>query len=555
MDPSSFTPDEQRRLAPFFTNLDRDVFGLKLPQEVAGALFSRYSRTAKSLRQVFLEEFAGNLHAYSSTTPKQEDEASLKKARDFYDRVLIGYGDDSVAQLGGAHLACENISNVAANLLEDARIGIAPLEKSTRYVRFDRKDGQGRYLFYEEPTVMASPSAARYRAVMAQLFDTYASQMEPMLAYVERMIPIESMEFPHPKSGEPVRYAALTDAAERQSVERAYRSTLRAHACDLLRGYLPMATRTNVGLFGIGQAFEHLLNKSYSSPLAEMRTLADAMHRELNGLIPSFVKRAQPNPYWQQSAAAVRQLAERVVPAAASSGFVGAAFGATLVDYDPQAEEKVLAAILYPHAHQSLHDLRQKVNQMPHEVRRQTLEHYLKGRRHRRDKPGRALEQVSYTFDLCCNIGSYRDLHRHRMLTQERQLFTVAHGYDTPAELTECGFADAFDRCMESAAALHRELSRGHPLEAQYVVPFAYRVRWLMTVNLRELYHIVELRTMPQGHADYRRLVQELWRQVEAVHPALAEYATFVNRQSYRLGRLQSELRTEYKRTTLGEPS
>jgi thymidylate synthase ThyX len=552
MAPFPFTSDDQARLAPFFTNLDRDVFGLKLPQEVAGALFSRYSRSAKSLREVFLEEFAGNLDAYR-TAPGQsvkEDDASLKKAREFYDRVLIGYGDDSVAQLGGAHLACENISNVAANLIEDARIGIAPLEKSTRYVRFDRKDAQGRYLFVEEPLIIASPHAERYRTLMMQLFDTYAKQMDPTLAYVERAMPLETMEFTHPKSGEPVRYQALTDEADRQWADRAYRATVRAHACDLLRGYLPMATKTNVGLFGVGQAFEHLLNKSHSSPLAEMRGLADAMHRELNGLIPSFVKRAQPNPYWQQSAEAIRRSAGRMEPAAVTPQ----PFGVTLVDCDPQAEEKVLAALLYPHSHQPLAALRGQVARMDPSARRQLLADALGGRRHRRDKPGRALEQVVYTFDLCCNIGSYRDLHRHRIVTKERQAFTVAHGYDMPAELAECGFSGEFARAMDTAADVYQLIARQHPMEAQYVVPFAYRVRWMMTVNLRELYHIAELRTMPQGHPDYRRLVQELWRQVEAVHPTLAEHAAFVNRQSYRMGRLQSELRTEYKRDLRAKP-
>ena len=543
MNPSPFTPDDQARLAPFFTNLDRDVFGLKLPQEVAGALFSRYSRAAKSLREVFLEEFAGNLDAYR-TAAVQEDDASLKKAREFYDRVLIGYGDDSVAQLGGAHLACENISNVAANLIEDSRIGIAPLEKSTRYVRFDRKDAQDRYLYVDEPTIIASPHANRYRTLMTRLFDAYAAQMEPMLAYVERALPLETMEFAHPKSGEMVRYRELADGADRQWADRAYRATVRAQACDLLRGYLPMATKTNVGLFGVGQAFEHLLNKSYSSPLAEMRGLAGAMHRELNGLIPSFVKRAQPNPYWQKSAEAVRRLAAELEPAA----FAPQPFGVTLVDSDPQAEEKLLAALLYPHGHQPLAALRERVRRMDRDARRRALTDALGGRRHRRDKPGRALEQVVYTFDLCCNIGSYRDLHRHRMVTKERQPFTVAHGYDLPAELAECGFDGEFRRAMEEAADAYQLMTRSHPMEAQYVVPFAYRVRWMMTVNLRELYHIAELRTMPQGHPDYRRLVQELWRQVEAVHPTLAEHATFVNRQSYRMGRLQSELRTEYKR-------
>ncbi len=557
MDTTSFTPDDQARLSPFFTNLDRDVFGLKLPQEVAGALFSRYSRSAKSLREVFLEEFAGNLDACRTAPGQsiQEDDPSLKKAREFYDRVLIGYGDDSVAQLGGAHLACENISNIAANLIEDARIGIAPLEKSTRYVRFDRKDARGRYLFVEEPVIIASPHAAEpYRSLMTQLFDAYAAQMEPTLAYVERAMPLETMEFVHPKggpkSGEPVRYCDLTDEADRQWADRAYRATVRAHACDLLRGYLPMATKTNVGLFGVGQAFEHLLNKSHSSPLAEMRGLADAIHRELNGLIPSFVKRAQPNPYWQQSAAALGRLAGQIEPATVTPQ----PFGVTLVDYDPQAEEKVLAALLYPHSHQPLAALRERAARMDRDARRRLLADALGGRRHRRDKPGRALEQVVYTFDLCCNIGSYRDLHRHRIVTKERQSFTVAHGYDMPAELAECGFDGEFRRAMESAASLYQLIARDHPLEAQYVVPFAYRVRWMMTVNLRELYHIAELRTMPQGHPDYRRLVQELWRQVESVHPSLAEHAAFVNRQAYRMGRLQSELRTEYKRDLRAKP-
>jgi thymidylate synthase ThyX len=530
---ASFTPDDQARLAPFFTNLDRDVFGLRLPQEVAGALFSRYSRSAKSLREVFLEEFAGNTAACRPEAVRSdgEDDASIKKAREFYDRVLIGYGDDSVAQLGGAHLACENISNVAANLIEDARIGIAPLEKSTRYVRFDRKDAQGRYPVYDEPAVIASPHAGRYRALMTLLFDTYARQMEPMLAQVERSMPVESMEFTHPKTGETVRYRELTDEADRQWADRAHRAAVRAHACDLLRGYLPMATRTNVGLFGVGQAFEHLLNKGYSSPLAEMRGLAEAMHRELNDLIPSFVKRAKPNPYWQQSDGAVRRQAERMEPTAADP----APFGSTLVGYD----------------HQSLATLREHARRMDRDARNRLLADALGGRRHRRDKPGRALEQVVYTFDLCCNIGSYRDLHRHRIVTKERQAFTVQHGYDMPDELTEHGFDVDFRRAMEEAASVHRLIARDSPLEAQYVVPFAYRVRWMMTVNLRELYHIVELRTMPQGHPDYRRLVQELWRQVEAVHPALAGYACFVNRQTYRMGRLQSELRTEYKRSSL----
>ncbi|MGH7962408.1 MAG: FAD-dependent thymidylate synthase, partial [Candidatus Binatia bacterium] len=222
-----------------------------------------------------------------------------------------------------------------------------------------------------------------------------------------------------------------------------------------------------------------------------------------------------------------------------------------LVEYDEQAEEKIVAAILYPHARHSLTQLKDLVGHMPSEQRGQILDEYLKRRRHRRDKPGRALEHVSYTFDILGNLGLYRDLQRHRLLTQERQEFTTIHGYDTPAELEAAGFKPAFDHCMEQAAQLYDRIYQDLPLEAQYVVPFAYRVRWHMKLNLREAVHIGELRTMPQGHPDYRFIVQEMWRQITTVHPTLARSAKFIDWRTYRLGRLQSEMRSEYKKAVV----
>jgi thymidylate synthase ThyX len=264
---AEFTAEEKSRLAPFFTNLDRSTFGLKLPQEVAGALFSRYSRSTKSLRRTFLDEFLGDpalglSDLLGGQTDPADDSAALKKARAFYERVLVGYGDDSVAQLGGAHLACENISNVAAKLLEDARIGIAPLEKSTRYVRFDQKDAAGNYLFCREPKIIASRHRDAYLEVMNLLFETYSKQMEPMLKHVAQSLPIEQLEVRDPVSGKGLSYAeAAKDERLKRWAETAYRATVRAQACDVLRSYLPAATVTNVGMFGVGQAFEYLLSK------------------------------------------------------------------------------------------------------------------------------------------------------------------------------------------------------------------------------------------------------------------------------------------------------
>src|SRR5438132_2251509 len=329
-----FSEDERRALAPFFTRLDGDVFGLRLPQEVAGALFSRYSRTAKSLRRVFLDEFLGE-GAVAERGPGDPEEA-LRKARAFYDRVLVGYGDDSVAQLGGAHIACENISNVAAKLLEDARIGIAPLEKSTRYVRFDQKNAAGEYLFYREPRIISSRHREDYLEVMNLLFDTYSRQMEPMLEFVSRSLPIDEMQLRHPTTGKTLSYDEAKGNEKLQRwAETAYRATVRAHACDVLRSYLPAATLTNVGLFGVGQAFEYLLSRLYSHELSEAKELAGAMHSELNQLIPSFVKRAQFNEYLVSTAAAAKALAKNAV----TTSPLKSAKPVMLIDYDSQPEE------------------------------------------------------------------------------------------------------------------------------------------------------------------------------------------------------------------------
>lgn len=550
---AEFTAEEQARLAPFFTNLDRPTFGLKLPQEVAGALFSRYSRSTKSLRRTFLDEFLGDPELaikdlLGAQTSAGGDGAALKKARAFYERVLVGYGDDSVAQLGGAHLACENISNVAAKLLEDARIGIAPLEKSTRYVRFDQKDAAGHYLFYREPKIMTSRHRDAYLQTMTLLFETYSRQMQPMLDHVAKSLPIEQLEVRDPVSGKGVSYGeAAKDERLRRWAETAYRATVRAHACDVLRSYLPAATLTNIGMFGVGQAFEYLISKFLSHPLSEAQELAAAMNGELTQLIPSFIKRAQRNEYLAATAAAAKALADHLGRTAAVSS--NAPVG--LIDYDAQAEEKILAAILYPQTRAPLAELREAAAKISGAERQKIFAEFFRNRRHRRDKLTRAFENVYYTFDILGNLGLYRDLQRHRILTQERQDFTTVHGYDTPPEIEEGSFKEEFADCMKSAADLYERIYADLPSEAQYVVPFAYKIRWYMKMNLREALHMVELRTMPQGHPDYRFICQEMWQRIQEVHPTLAECGKFVDWKKYRLGRLQSEMRTEFKKSAM----
>jgi thymidylate synthase ThyX len=313
----------------------------------------------------------------------------------------------------------------------------------------------------------------------------------------------------------------------------------------VLRGYLPAATLTNVGMFGVGQAFEYLISKFCSHDLNEAKELGDALHGELNQLIPSFVKRARFNEYLAGTAELAKALTAKIAKAPPES----AGAPVQLIDYDTEAEEKAIAAILYAHARHPLEQLRGIAGKMSDEQRREIFAEHFAKRRHRRDKLSRAFENVYYTFDIVGNLGLYRDLHRHRILTQERQDFTTVHGYDTPPEIPEAGFKKEFDHCMERAAALYEKIYRELPAEAQYVVPFAYKIRWYMKMNLREALHLCELRTMPQGHPDYRFITQEMWRKIQSVHPALAECGKFIDWQKYRLGRLQSEMRTEYKRS------
>lgn len=525
------TITERAQLAPFLTDLDAPIFGLRnLPEVVKGALFSRYSRSEHSLRRILLDEFMrapdaafGALAGDTTVAAAQID--ATRRAEAFYDRVLLGYGDDSVAELGGAHLACEQISNIAAKVIEDARIGLSPLEKSTRYVRFDSMVG-GRYRYVREPTIMASRHASAYAATLDGLFSTYADLMEPTLAAVRASSPRDA-----------------------NTGERAYASATRAKACDLLRGLLPMATRTNVGLFGNGRAYEYLITRLRAQPLTELHTIADGMQQSLDALIPSFVKRAKTErgaayaSYLRttraQSAAAAAALA---LPTASAPAPLVA-----LIDADADGEARVLAAILYPHSDLPLDALRQHAATMPASERAALLHAYVGERNVRFHRPGRALEEARYTFVITADIGAYRDLQRHRMLSQERRPYTTGLGFVTPPELVEAGLAQSYSAALETAAATYTQIAAELPEEAQYVVPFAYRISWRITMNLREAYHFCELRSAPQGHIAYRRVAQEIYTQIAAVHPLLAAGMRFVDMTDRPLERLDAERRMDEK--------
>jgi len=526
----TFTPEEVRALEPYFTNTDRSIFALKnLPETVKGALFARYSRSAKSIRRLFLDEFAGQLDHAGSAGHVQDAAVGAARAEKLYARVLNEYGDDSVAQLGGAHIACEGVSNIVTKVLEWGRL-MAYLEQSTRYVPYtDRPFGRWKY---HVPAEIASSSlAGAYSETLDAAFETYARWIPEMEAYFRAK---------YPKAPE------YSDGV--------YRSVIRAKALDTLRGLLPAATTSNVGLFGTGQAFEALLLRMFASPLREVQDCAAQMLTELRLVIPAFLARVdQPDRggRWIEYLADTR----RAVLAAAQPLLDGVEAEprreVTLTDFDPDGEVKVVAAALYGASRLPDDQLLDVARRMSAGQRADVLRAYCGSRINRRHRPGRAFERTSYRFDVLADYGAFRDLQRHRLLTLEWQPLGTDHGFVEPEAIAEAGALNDWRRVMDRSAELHdRLVGAGLASVAPYAVVMAYRVRFYMDMNAREAMHVIELRTAPQGHPSYRRVCQAMHRAIENVagHRAIAAAMQFADHSEVELERLQSERSLERKR-------
>ncbi len=529
-----FTPDETAVLQRFFTNVDKPVFGLvNLPEVVKGALFARYSRTHRSLRRLFLDEFYERAGATITAAPDGDSLVREGRAERLYDRVFTQFGDDSVAQLGGAHLACEQASNLLTKVLERGRLA-AYLEQSTRYIFYDQKLG-GRYRYFVPPEIAESALAGEYRAVMDGLFGTYSTLVRELVGFYEERFP----------------------RAEGDS-ESVWRSTIRAKACDVARGLLPAATLSNVGIFASGQAYEALLLRMRAHPLREAREYGAMMLDELRKVIPSFVRRVDVpdrgvawSEYLADTAARTAEIAREVDEASRPRSGPEV----TLVEWDAEAEVKVAAAALYPYSDLPDDRLLTIARGMSDPERARVISAYVGDRGNRRHRPGRGMERVDYRFDVLCDYGVFRDLQRHRMLTLDWQRLGVRHGHVTPEAVAEAGRDGDWREAMERAAALHGELSAALGADvAQYVVPFAYRIRFFMQMNAREAFHLLELRTVREGHAGYRRVCQEMHRLIRerAGHRAIADAMSFVDHGEYDLERLEEERRAEARRGEAG---
>lgn len=538
-----FTESQLKTLEKYVTNTGSHIFALRnLPEVIKGALFSRYSRSSLGLRSLLLKEFVTNTDesAFNSIVAAamapgevEVDQAlAIKRAQNFYDRILDGYGDDSIGELGGAHLAIENVSMIAAKLIEDSRIGGSPLEKSTRYIYFDQKF-KGEYLFYREPILMTSAFRDIYVNTCNMLFETYSKSIPPLTAKIEEQMPYDP---------------SLSKAA--------YNASVRAKVLDCLRGLLPAGTLTNMGIYGNGRFFDSLIHRLHCSNLAELQDIGKRSYDELSKVIPSFVRRADLSHKTHQSYAEYYEAMnmELAMVTAQNTAFSERNMeqGVRLISFDKDAVIKVAAALLFTNSDKGFEDLLNYCRQLPDEELARILDSGCSSRENRRHKSPRALEHAFFTFEIISDFGIYRDLHRHRLLTQERQLLCCDYGYDIPPEIVGMDIENDYHAALQKAKETYDTIAAELPEEGQYVVPMAYNIRWYFHANLRALQWLCELRSSPAGHPNYRHVAQRMAKEVCNALPSFERYFKFVNYDGCDLGRLEQEQRKVEKQQQTG---
>jgi thymidylate synthase ThyX len=536
-----FTPEEIETLSRYVTNPKGDTFCVNIPG-LAGPIYARYSRATTGLRRTLLKEFL------------KDGELNVTRTQELIERILNEYGDDSVGELEGAHLALEQISNLMTKIVQDCRIGGSPIEQSTRYVFYYQKDSLGRYKYYRGEEILNSTVGEEYVGTMDFIFDTYSAAVDPLTDYFRRLKPLEEAEYDLRGKGLPEKYSEMDSELLQKQFRMTYNADLKTKACDVLRGLLPASTLTNIGLYGNGRFYQNLLTRLYSHDLSECNRRAVEAHTELNKIIPKFVKRAKADDYISTREHQMRLVTEELLKGISPER--GEDCSLLPPARDPKSLlEYTLAGCLYPYSKHPLNQLLQVIRQMSYDVRQTLLRTYTGSRTHRRNRPGRALEMgYPLTFDIQADFGAYRDLQRHRMLTQERQLLHCGLGFDIEEELKTIGMSDRAEECFEKSARLHDNINRElGPVLAQYAVLFGYKIRWMMGMNFREAMHMIELRTTPQGHPSYRHVCQKMMKELQMMHPELAETIRFADFNEYYWARGESEARQRRKEREIND--
>jgi len=416
-------------------------------------------------------------------------ELDADKSRRFHERWIIGYGHKSVAEHAVLSLALENVSILATKVIEDNRLA-SYTEKSTRYQKFDKKR------YYKPPKLMASDLGKLYEETVDSYFDTYDQIVPEMFKFFEGKFP-----------------------REKGTDEKIYNSRIRNKVFDNCRYMLPVATQTNLGMTVNARQLEYAIIKMLSHPLEEIQQIGEEIKKAALKIIPTLVKNASRDEYIFETAKNLSKISKKYL----GKVKIDKEQPVTLVKYNKDAEEKVITALLYKFSNLPYAKVQSSFRKMTKKDKEKIIDATLK-KYQRKDQPPRELEHAYYTFDILMDYGAFRDVQRHRMNTQTNQFATTEHGYSTPDGIVEAGFKEQYDAVMQKAADTFKILSKRFPIAAQYAVPLAYKKRTLITMNLREVYHFVRLRTGPAGHISYRRIAQEVYRQVKKVHPLLAKY-------------------------------
>ncbi|HWK25459.1 MAG TPA: FAD-dependent thymidylate synthase [Solirubrobacter sp.] len=519
-----FTPAERARLQPHFSNLDGPVFALvDLPETVKAALFARYSRYPGTLRRLFLDEFADSLPQRAASRDVEGG-----RAAELFERIFVGYGDDSVAQLGGAHIAVEWCSNVLTKILQRPRLA-AYLEQSTRYIAYDAPMPGGGYRYHRDPAL-----GPEYAAAMDALFDAYAAALPRVTHWVDASFPTTPGE---------------SDAVRRRAVK--------AKALDLLRGLLPAASLSHMGIYATGQAYEQLILHLLAHPLPEARVTGERMLEAAQAVIPSFVARVdRPGrgdvwvDYLRERRAAEQRWVARLGLDREERPDARSSVELTHVDGD---EDGLLAALLFEAASTPEARAREAVAALGDEERARLLADLVGERANRRHRPGRGFEALRYRFEIVSDYGAFRDLQRHRMLTVQWQPLTPDLGAEIPDEVAAAGCAELYTRALEVSRVEYERLKgAGHVDAAPYALCLGYRIRYVLDLNAREAMHLTELRSAREGHASYRAVAQAMHAAIAERHPAVAGAMRFVDHASEpRLERILAEIRGEARRAQL----
>lgn len=506
------------KLGKYFTNVGGTSFVIHgLPPELTGGALARYSRAKTGIQLTLVNEFLD-----------ENGEPSQQKGSELMDRVLNAFGDDSVGELEGTHVGLEDVSQLLTKEIEDRRIGGSPIEQSTRYVMYDQKNSEGKWRYLRPKEIMDSGIGEQYEKVNDRAFEVYAEGVKLLQDYFKKQFPRDRFQIEVEREGKKVKAyeTELHNEPEKKAFSIGYNFTVRCAALDVGRCVLPSSTLTHMGIFGNGRFYNHLLSHLKSSDLEEARQRAVELETELNKVIPTYIKRNKVDTQRAQITKNMQELAAELF-----KGITPTDDKVTLVSPVPSNISTVAASCIFPYTSISLNQILNVTYQLPPEKKLEILETYKGNRQSRRNRTGRGLEAgYMFNFDLVGGFAEYRDLERHRMLTQQRQKLTTDLGFIMPPEMIEVGLEEKVQEVETMMRSLNTDLRRsGMGEAAQYATLFNHRIRFMMGMNLRELQHLTELRTQPAGHFSYRAMVQEMVRQVQKQDPWTTRFLGYVD--------------------------